>query len=122
MKPITTLRLDEIFVFGSNLMGQHIGGAAATAHEKFGAAMGIGEGITGNCYALPTIGAGWERCTIEQIRASVQGLFRQAINWPDKKFIITPIGCGIAGFRADEIAPLFRNAPINCILPPEFQQ
>ena len=115
MTRIDELRPDEYFVFGSNLLGQHLGGAARDAHRLFSAEMGIGEGITGQCYALPTLDTDFAKRSLEDIQASVWRLFQQARNWPHRRFLITPVGCGIAGFTTDQIAPLFKGAPANCI-------
>jgi len=122
MKRVTELKENEIFVFGSNLCGRHICGAAADAQKYFGAQPGVGEGLTGLCYAIPTVDTDFERRSLEHIAGSVERFLQQARNWPDRKFIITPIGCGIAGYKPIQIAPMFDGAPHNCILPPEFNQ
>ena len=102
---ITELRPNEVFVFGSNLQGMHGGGAARIAHEKFGAEWGVGVGMTGRCYAIPTMQGG-----VETIRPYVDQFVRYAAEHPEQIFFVTPIGCGIAGFREEEIAPLFAAA------------
>lgn len=114
---IDFLEKDEIFVFGSNLEGQHMGGAARAAHNKFGAQWGIGVGKTGQTYAIPTMQGG-----VETIRPYVDKFIEYAKNNPDKKFLVTRIGCGIAGFKDEEIAPLFKKAinVSNIYLPREF--
>lgn len=114
---ITTLGRREIFVFGSNLAGHHAGGAARVALNRFGAVWGQGEGLQGNSYAIPTMQGG-----IESITPYVERFIEFAEYEKALTFYVTKIGCGIAGFKIDDIAPLFRNAynlP-NVILPIEF--
>ncbi len=116
---ITELKKNEIFVFGSNIRGMHGGGAALIAHKKFGAQWGIGEGITGQSYALPTMEGG-----IDYIAGKVNAFLVFARNHPELKFYVTKVACGIAGFRIEEIGPLFSEAVSieNVILPQEFVQ
>ena len=102
---ITRLAADEVFVFGSNLAGMHGGGAARMAYEHFGAEWGVGVGPTGQCYAIPTMQGG-----IDTIRPYVDEFIVYAKQHSDKRFLVTRIGCGIAGFSDEEIAPLFREA------------
>lgn len=102
---ITELEPDDIFVFGSNLEGMHLGGAARMAVEKFGAIMGQGVGIQGQSYAIPTMQGG-----VDTIKPYVDQFIDLAREWDQNTFYITRIGCGIAGFRDEEIAPLFRDA------------
>lgn len=114
---IDTLRPDEIFVFGSNLAGHHGGGAARVAWIKFGAVWGQGAGLQGQSYAIPTMQGG-----IATIKPYVDGFIQFALAHPSLKFYVTRIGCGIAGFRDRDIAPLFSPAlglP-NVILPRTF--
>lgn len=114
---ITELNEGEIFVFGSNLAGQHGGGAAFVAYRKFGAEWGVGVGLTGQTYAIPTMQGG-----VETIAPYVDDFIEFARNHRNLKFYVTRIGCGIAGFRDRDIAPLFRNAigEANIILPESF--
>ena len=116
-KNITSLGEDEVFVFGSNLAGKHAGGAARVARECFGAVMGQGEGMQGQSYAIPTM-----QGSIETIKPYVDRFIVFARNHPKLKFYVTPIGCGIAGFRPEQIAPLFDAAfdLKNVILPEKF--
>jgi len=102
---ITRLEPNEIFVFGSNLAGFHGGGAARIAYEQFGAEWGIGVGPTGQCYAIPTMQGG-----VETIRPYVDDFIRYAGQHPKRTFLVTRIGCGIAGFTDEQIAPLFTAA------------
>ena len=102
---VTELSGCEIFVFGSNLEGKHLGGAARTAYEKFGAEWEVGDGPTGKCYAIPTMHGG-----IEDIKPYVDKFLQYAKDHPMNRFLVTRVGCGIAGFSDDEIAPLFLEA------------
>ena len=114
---ITSLDEDEVFVFGSNLAGMHAGGAARVAYERFGAVMGQGVGMQGQSYAIPTMQGG-----VETIKPYVEDFIRLAREWDQTTFYVTRIGCGIAGFRDDEIAPLFAEAVdlYNVRLPRSF--
>lgn len=102
---ITRLRDNEIFVFDSNLAGMHGGGAARFAFNKFGAIWGQGEGLQGQSYAIPTMQGG-----VETIAPYVDTFIAFAQANPELHFLVTPVGCGIAGFSEQEIAPLFRAA------------
>lgn len=114
---IIALKPNEIFVFGSNLQGIHAGGAAFTARMRFGAVLGNGDGIQGQSYAIPTMQGG-----VETIKPYVDKFINYAIEHPEKDFLVTRIGCGIAGFTPDEIAPLFKEAVHlhNVWLPADF--
>ena len=114
---ISALKPNEIFVFGSNLAGMHGGGAARIAYDRFGAIWGQGVGLQGQSYAIPTMQGG-----VETIKPYVDEFIAFAKAHPEYKFFVTKIGCGIAGFRVNEIAPLFANAidVENIILPKEF--
>lgn len=114
---ITELKPNEIFVFGSNLAGAHGGGAARLAYNRLGAIWGHGVGLQGQSYAIPTMQGG-----VETIKPYVDEFIRFAMTRPDLKFYVTQIGCGIAGFTPDEIAPLFKDAikMENVILPVDF--
>ena len=95
----------EVFVFGSNLEGRHTGGAARTAHRKFGAEWGVGVGPTGQCYAIPTMHG-----NISKIKPYVDDFIEYARRHPNNRFIVTRIGCGRAGSTDEEVAPLFMAA------------
>ena len=114
---ITSLDRDEIFVFGSNLQGLHHGGAARVAHERFGAIMGQGVGLQGQSYAIPTMQGG-----VETIKPYVDDFIELAREWDQTTFLVTRIGCGIAGFTDEQIAPLFAEALklYNVVLPKSF--
>lgn len=102
---IEDLQEGQIFVFGSNIEGRHIGGAARLAAERFGAIEGQGKGLQGRSYAIPTMDM-----TLQHIRHHVDGFIRFADEHPEMTFLVTRIGCGIAGFRDEDIAPLFARA------------
>ncbi len=102
---IDALEANEIFVFGSNLQGLHGGGAARVAYLRFGAVLGNGVGIQGQSYAIPTMQGG-----VGTIRPYVDDFIVYARQHPDLHFLVTPIGCGIAGFASEDIAPLFEAA------------
>ena len=114
---IDKLQPGEIFVFGSNLRGMHAGGAARAAYHKFGAVMGQGVGLQGQSYAIPTMQGG-----VETIKPYVDEFIDFARQHPELTFLVTRIGCGIAGFRDEEIAPLFAEAHqlSNVVLPPNW--
>ena len=111
---ITELQSGEVFVFGSNLRGVHGGGAALVAYRKFGAIMGQGVGLQGQSYAIPTMQGG-----VETIRPYVDEFIEFAKEHPELTFLVTRIGCGIAGFSDRVISPLFEKAHNigNIVLP-----
>jgi hypothetical protein len=114
---ISELKPNEIFVFGSNLAGSHGGGAARLAYNRFGAVWGQGVGLQGQSYGIPTMQGG-----VETIKPYVDEFIAFAKQHPEYKFLVTKIGCGIAGFAVEEIAPLFAGAldMDNVVLPEEF--
>ena len=114
---VNSLADNEIFVFGSNLAGAHGGGAARAAYNRFGAVWGRGVGLQGQSYAIPTMQGG-----VETIKPYVDDFIRFAAENPQLSFLVTRIGCGIAGFRDADIAPLFAQAIDidNIIFPRSF--
>lgn len=114
---ITSLQPDQVFVFGSNPEGAHGGGAARTAMQ-WGAVWGQGVGLQGRTYAIPTMFR-----SPDKIKPYVDEFIEFARNHPDKQFLVTEIGCGIAGFTCAQIAPLFRDAieVPNIFLPEKFR-
>ena len=114
---ITELKSNEIFVFGSNLEGAHGGGAALLAWREWGAIWGQGVGLQGQTYGIPTMQGG-----VETIRPYVDEFIQFANKHPEMTFLVTEIGCGIAGFTPQEIAPLFAKATTteNIHLPQRF--
>lgn len=110
----------RIFVFGSNLAGQHGGGSARAAVDLHGAIMGQGVGLQGDSYAIPTLDHHLRQLALHDIEAHVGDFIAFAEGNPHMTFDIVAIGCGIAGFTPEQIAPMFRNVPLNCTLPSEF--
>lgn len=115
---ITQLSSCEVFVFGSNLAGHHGGAAARMAYEQFGAEWGVGVGPTGQCYAIPTMQGG-----LDTIRPYVDEFIEYAKAHPMNRFLVTRVGCGIAGFTDQQMAPLFYEAMFveNITLPLEWK-
>lgn len=114
---ITELKKNEVFVFGSNLAGRHAAGAAKVAHDHFGAVYGVGEGLIGQSYALPTLDKKLQQRNDEQLTMSVRKLWKCAKENPDKVFLLTKVGCGIAGYDEEYMADKFKDAPGNIIKP-----
>lgn len=102
---IICLAPNEVSVFGSNLQGLHGGGAARFAYEHFGAEWGQGVGLYGQSYAIPTMQGG-----VETIKPYVDDFLQVAMIHSELDFLVTEIGCGIAGFTPQDIAPLFFRA------------
>ena len=131
---ISVLREDEIFVFGSNLLGHHMGGAARTARRVFNAETGVAEGLTGQAYALPTLGEDMRQVAPEALRASLGRLLRFALEHPKLTFYLTEVGCGIAGWPMETVRDLLweavrelseeayeqRAVPANLLIPKRF--
>lgn len=111
---------DPVFVFGSNLAGRHGKGAALWARQHRGAVYGKGWGRQGNSYAIPTKDAHLLTLSLFTIERHVKTFLEYAASRPHETFQLTPIGCGLAGFTPDKIAPLFRDAPGNVIMPMSF--
>lgn len=117
--PEHIVRLEEgqIFVFGSDMFGQHDGGAAQLALERFGAVFGQASGLQGQSYAIPTNGV-----HLEDMAKYIDEFIRFADRHPEMTFLVTRIGCGVAGYTDEQIAPLFACAyglP-NVFLPATF--
>lgn len=113
----------QVFVFGSNLSGYHGGGAARAAHRLYGADWGVAEGVTGRSYAIPTVKehiAG--PLGLDDIRAAVGRFIDFAQAHPEREFFVTRVGCGLAGHRDEDIAPMFAAAPSNCSLPSQWSE
>lgn len=119
---ITSLKINEVFVFGSNLNGHHAGGAAYQAANHFGAEWGIGEGLTGQCYAFPTLDKNKEQLTYEQLLEARHKLFATARALPERSFLLTKVGCGIAGYDETYMKNLFVSqlTPKNLIKPEDW--
>lgn len=111
---VTDLADGEVFVFGSNASGAHGAGAALTAYEQFGAVWGQGHGLQGRSYGIDTM-SGWD--AMAEDAAAFVGFAREH---PELTFLLTPVGTGIAGWTAEQVAPLFADAPANVVLPESF--
>lgn len=117
----TSISAEPVFVFGSNLAGRHGKGAALWARQHRGAIYGHGVGPQGSAYAIPTKDRRLRILPPEAIRSHVQEFLAYARRRPDLRFEVTPIGCGLAGYRPDQIAPMFAGAPTNVIVPDTFR-
>lgn len=117
---------DWIFVFGSNLKGRHGLGAAKVAHKNFGAQYGQGAGPTGRAYAIPTKALPTmdpkDVLPLSEIAESVQAFVEYARARPQERFFVTRVGCVLAGYSDEVIAPMFRAAPENCSLPEPWRK
>lgn len=113
--------MSDVFVFGSNLEGRHGKGAALEAKKNWGAVYGVGYGRQGNSYAIPTKSTPYKPLDLETIKLYVDKFQAYAILHPDDTFLVTPIGCGLAGYTPQQIAPMFDKVAENVILPIEFK-
>lgn len=111
---VTTLRPDEVFVFGSNARGRHAGGAARVAYERFGAVWGEGHGHHGQSYAIDTMSG------LDVLEREARAFVSFATEHPELRFLLTPVGCGIAGYAPEQVAGLFSGAPGNVTVPASF--
>lgn len=112
----------KILVFGSNREGRHGKGAAHNAWQLWGAQYGQAEGLQGRSYGIVTkeLRHGYPKVELPAIKIGVEKFIRFAEEHPQHTFIVTPIGCGLAGFKHEQIGPMFKNAPKNCVIPKEF--
>ena len=117
---ITQLNDNEIFVFGSNTAGLHRGGAAKQAADEFSAERGIGEGLTGKCYAFPTLDGNLNQRPKEELELSRNLLYHTCDKNRGKQFLLTKVGCGIAGYPESDMRELFNNPPTNLVLPNDW--
>jgi len=111
---IESLQPGEIFVFGSNASGAHGAGAAATALERFGAVWGQGDGLQGQSYGIDTMSGP------AVMRDGVERFLGFAAQHPELRFLVTEVGCGIAGYCPEQVAGFFTGAPGNVVLPESF--
>lgn len=116
------VNMADIFVFGSNLQGRHGRGSAKFALENHGAIYGIGRGIQGNSYGIPTKSNPWQTLSLFTIRKYVDEFRNWALDHPNDTFRVVEIGCGLAGYTQEEIAPLFEQMPTNVYLPDSFRR
>jgi len=118
---IKTLAEDTIFVFGSNLAGQHTEGAAKTALEHFGALNKVGRGWSGQSFAIPTMNEHLQQMPLSQIQHYIDDFKIYTKNHPKMRYFITSLGCGTAGYKIEEIAPMFKGISHNVIFPASFR-
>jgi hypothetical protein len=120
---ITSLEPNQVFVFGSNYAGRHGAGAARLAWQKFGAKMGTGMGLMGQSYGIATKDRNIQTLPLHKISVQVDKFIRFATAHPELEFLMTMIGCGLAGLKVSEIAPMFKGTlPSNVILPKAFYE
>jgi hypothetical protein len=119
---ITHLEPDEIIVVGTNMAGAHGGGAARQAAEQFGLREGFFEGLCGQTYAFPTLNADYTQRTERQIMQSRYHLVVCANRNRKKKFLLTKVGCGIAGFSEEYMKGFFWGMPKNVIMPEGWEK
>ena len=112
---IKTVPKDSVMVFGSNLRGIHGAGAARTAKQYFRAEQGVGVGFTGKCWALPTTDHNIETLPLVMIQGFVDLFITDAKKHKELEFLVTKVGCGLAGYEDVDIAPLFYLSPSNCV-------
>ena len=118
---ITKLEPRDIFIFGSNLAGRHGAGAAYQARVQFGAEYGVGEGLTGQCYAFPTLDGNLKKLSVARMAMARDRLYDCCIANPEKRFLLTKVGCGLAGHGETMMRSLFWPKPENLILPEDWQ-
>ena len=107
----------RVFVFSSNVEGRHTTGTALRAYEDHGAVYGEGYGLQGSSFAIPVKDENFKFLPLHKIKSYVDKMLRYAELNPDITFQVTQIGCGLGGYDEADIAPMFRTAPMNCILP-----
>ena len=112
----------QVFVFGSNCSGVHGAGSALYARRVCHAVLGVGEGPTGMAYALPTKDHNIHTLPLSAIAVNVDRFIDYAVAHPEVEFFVTAVGCGLAGYKNDQIAPMFMTAPKNCIFPAAWKE
>lgn len=118
---IKSLPENTVFVFGSDMAGQHADGAAKTAVEHFGALNGVGRGWSGQSYAIPTMNEHLQQMPLSQIQHYINHFKIYTKNHSKIQYFVTSLGCGIAGYKIEEIAPMFKGISRNVILPQSFR-
>lgn len=116
---IASLKPNQVFVYGSNEAGRHGAGAAKQA-LKWGARYGR-DGFSGQTYGISTKDASIRTLPLDRIRSHVREFLYEAEQRPHLEFLVTRIGCGLAGYRDEDIAPMFQGHPPNVVLPSEWQ-
>jgi hypothetical protein len=111
---MTDIKDHHIFVFGSNLAGIHGAGAARHALQHYGAIWGQGIGLQGRSYAIPTKDENIQTLPLEEIERHIKGFLKFAHEHPEMDFLVTPVGCGLAGYQQWQIKPFFEGMPKNC--------
>ena len=111
---VIALAPNEVFVFGSNPQGHHGGGAALIAYREFGAVWGEGRGHHGSTYAIDTMSG------LDVLADEARTFLAYAAAHPELRFLLTPVGCGIAGYRPEQVAPLFADLPSHVTVPRSF--
>ena len=122
LENVQSLSDGQVFVFGSNLFGIHAGGTAKLALNKFGAKWGQGVGLQGKSYAIPTKDHKMDALPLRYIKFYVNELLQFAKDNSLKTFLVTKIGCGLAGYTIKDIAPMFISYPSNVVVPQEFAE
>jgi hypothetical protein len=111
----------EVFVFGSNLSGIHGAGAARVARDHYGAPFGAGCGYMGKAYAIPTKDKHVDTLELQKINNYVKHFIYFTQLFPEYYFFVTRVGCGLAGYKDADIAPMFKGAK-NCSFAEEWRQ
>lgn len=111
----------EVFVFGSNLAGIH-GAGTAKAALGFGARMGHGVGAQGRTYAIPTKDVDIKTMLLDNIKPYIERFKKVTLEYPHVKFFVTRVGCGLAGYKDKDIAPLFKGCGSNCSFPDQWKE
>lgn len=116
MTRIESLQPGEVFVFGPNADGAHGGGAARMAYDRFGAVWGRAEGLQGQSYGIDTMSG------LDVLREQAGRFLGFAAEHPELRFLVTEVGCGIAGYRPEQVAGFFCDASENVVLPDTFRE
>ena len=116
---ITVLPPQCIFVFGSNLAGRHGKGVALLAHRRFGAEYGVGEGLTGQCYAFPTLDGNLCQRSYADLYNSMIKFYSCVRHHPSKVFLLTKVGTGLGGYTEEFMRQLFADSTLPNLVKPE---
>lgn len=119
-RDMTEPSINEVFVFGSNLAGIHGAGAAKQA-LKYGARMGHGVGFKGRTYGIPTKNHDLETLPLDNIKMYIDRFVKTTLQYPTANFFVTRVGCGLAGYKDTQIAPLFKGCGSNCNFPEQWE-